>query len=380
MILEPGRHPTSLPITISKRRRPSSKASQAGWVLHCASVVWTASAAALLACSGETSKSSDTLPLTITLERAFSIGSLQDPLTPDLERTLAVTDSFLVVSAIPGIVHVFSRDGNSLREMDRRGDGPGEFAGTVIPVPEGGDRMTLLDRVTGRYLSVDLAADSILEGGTVEGPLTAVVPADEGWLATVPLGEVAGYDIVHLARSGEATSVLPPGVAADFAPDVEPGEGISPVRPAFAWVNGRVFLSPGQRYSLAAVDDEAEDGLRVIRKDPDFFDGEWKATPVAPVFRAQVRRLAPGPNGSLWVVSLIPRSDAGSEVRNIFTTWVELVDVESGEVLAQTQVPGVASMTEDGEWIYQFGEDRGLAPSVHFHRLRVEAAEGQAGG
>lgn len=294
-------------------------------------LAWAGSAAVLLACSGDTAESpytgdsQDAPPATITLERAFSLGSIQDPLTPDLESTFAVTDSFLVVSALRGIVHVFSRDGDFLREMDRRGDGPGEFAGTVIPVPEGGDRMTLLDRVTGRYLSVD-------------------------WRRT------------RSSRRGRWR--------------VEPGEIVSPVPPVFAWVDGRVVLSPGQWYSLAAVDDGAEGGVRVIREDPDFFDREWRATPTAPVFRAQVRRLAPGPEGSLWVVSLIPRSDAGNAVRDIFTTWVELIDIESGEVLARTQVPGVASLTQDGAWLYRFGENRGVAPSVHFHRLRVEDAEG----
>lgn len=358
------------------REQPCTAASQ---IRHMAprvgQVVCAAAAVSLLACSGDTAESPDTPPATITLERAFSIGSTQDPLTPDLESTFAVTDSYLVVSALPGIVHVFSRDGEFLREMDQRGDGPGEFTGTVIPVPEGGDRVTLLDRVTGRYLSVDLAADSVLEAGAVEGPLGDAVPVDDGWIATVPLGEGAGHDIVHMPASGEAASVLPPGVAADFVPEVVPGETVSPAPPAIASVDGSVVVSPGQRYALIALDGEEEGGMRVIREDPEFFHGEWKATPTAPLFRAQLSRLAPGPEGGLWVVSLIPRSDAGDAIRDIFTTRVELIDVESGEVLAHTQVPGMASLTQDGEWLYRFGVERGVAPPVHFHRLRVENSE-----
>lgn len=333
---------------------------------------WITLPGVLFACGGDSAESVDRLPATIMLEEAFSLGSAQDPITPDLASNFAVTDSYVIACALPGIVHLFSHDGEYVREMDRRGDGPREFRGMLIPIPEGGDRVTLLDRETGRYLSMDLAADSVLEAGAVESPMGDAIPVDDGWVGIVGRGEGSGHDIVHATRSGDTRSLLPPGVADEFVPDIPAGEIISDVPPAVASVNGAVIFSPGHRYALTALDEEAPDGLRRIREDPEFFSGEWRSTPTGPVFRARITRLAPGPEGRLWVVSLIPRSDAGSDPRDIFTTWVELVDIESGEVFARSRLPGVASMTPVGEWLYEFGEQRGASSPVHFHRLRVE--------
>jgi hypothetical protein len=307
---------------------------------------------------------SGTPALSIVLDSVFSLGAVDDPFTPDMETNFAFTDSYLVAGALPGLVHTFDLNGAFLQEFDRRGQGPSEFRGRPLPLAAGGERAHLLDPSTGRYVTMDVAADSVVATGELAPRIADVASSDDGWVVALRTTEGGGYDVVRVSADGTRRSL---GIA---GPVEASGSG-SPAGPVVVTVvAGAAIISPTNRYQLSVFGLEGSTEATVLAHVPSFFLEQDRGTAAreGPIQRF-IARLAPGPSGHVWVVSVIPTGEDGS-LEDMFLTWVELIDFRLGEVLAAAAFPGISSMTRDGEWLYRFEAATPL-PRVHFSRVNV---------
>ncbi|MYA33682.1 MAG: 6-bladed beta-propeller [Gemmatimonadales bacterium] len=115
-----------------------------------------------------------------TLERGVTIGSVDDPvygLSGDV-RVLADAERLFVLQPQDGNVRVFSHTGEFVRDLGRRGEGPGEL---MQPSGMGryGARLWVKERISARLTFFDVAtgeAETTRYGADVPGSLNRWLP------------------------------------------------------------------------------------------------------------------------------------------------------------------------------------------------------------
>ena len=153
-----------------------------------------------------------------TLERGISLGSVDDPvygLSGDV-RVLADAERLFVLQPQDGRVRVFSRSGEFVRDLGRRGEGPGELMqpggmgwyGSRLWVKERiSARLTLFDVATGEAETTQYRADV---PGSLDRWLPFTVLADGRIVAspaitTGPGGQMAASGIAFIVTEPDGT-------------------------------------------------------------------------------------------------------------------------------------------------------------------------------
>ena len=346
----------------------------------------------------------DTVPrcaaCSITLERRAVIGRLADPdlflRSPEVIRT----SRGQYIAAVPNVerqgISVFDRGGRFVRTIGGYGGGPGEFrrvstialgANDSLYVVHDYFRMSVFDS-TGHYVRgvphLGARVDGIMP---VQGALVvnANVRSDE--LVGIPL-HVVDLDGRHLRAFGDLNVMAPYG-GTDRVFNAGDGDGRT------------VWVAENNQYRFDRIDTYGRK-LRVIgvaapmswysitymtREDYLTHNARAKAVVVSsspekvarpawpPPFRVSGVH-APG-NGLLFVSLNVPADeweqveleyeDLPGEVRltdgargKLYRTIIDVIDIESGEVRARTQVDGQAYLTNDGTLVRIAVTDAGL--------------------
>jgi hypothetical protein len=304
----------------------------------------------LLGCRSDTAQLG-TASDAISVEYRFSIGSLEDPFTPDMETEFAVTDSYVVAGGVRGLLHLFDHEGRLVRELNLLGEGPGELSGAGTPFALGADTVIVVDRGSGRFARIDLSSDMVLDAGSIGVPFGEVALGPAGWLAGTY------RRIEWISAQGQRTTLL----------ELSEQEARQAGPPLVAWSGQSAVWSPREAYRMNWGTPGSD--LGIVAYEPEFFrtSASRPGQPNTAAIGPWIVRLASSSDDHVWVVSVMPTGVEGN-LKEMFTTQVERLDLRAGRPSADTLLSGMYSITRDGEWLYEF-DASGELPRLSSVRL-----------
>lgn len=302
----------------------------------------------------------------ITTEHLFSFGSLDGPgsligygrVGADVEGRLWYADDGL-------IPQIFDAQGRFLRELGRRGEGPGEYLGVRWWSQLPGDSMLVFDSRGGRavVLAPDLrAVRYIAMPVPVDGAIVLAWPQRVLIQARIPIGDRQGFPLHVLDMSGR-TAVFQASLTSDGRRPTLPGRGNPLPRHLFARSsNGGAWTAEQANYRISQWDSEANLVNAWTREAPWFYEG-----PQSGSLRHVVQGMRQDDEGRIWVVIRAPRPDAAEKVeealsrapqvgspgrsarpasalpppQELYDTIIEVLDLQSGRVLARQRLESV---------------------------------------
>lgn len=322
------------------------------------------------------------------------VTTIQDPDgRAGLSRPLVVdrtaTGDYLVVPASrQGAVLRFDGRGRYMGMVGRPGQGPEKFGAVLRIGPGWGDSTLVLDAGNRRL--------AVLDRG-LNVTRTVRLPVVGGWFGPVDGGGLLLLGGIRRGRSGSADRLflLDPSmdVEMSFLPNSGgPNTDVASLRRRMSVPrNGWVAVSHWNRYVVEVWSVNGE-RVRTIIREPEWFPNAQEEEADGPRIKQETPQI--DSEGHLWTLSHVADEDwreSTGQVRTVYgravegvppgaqngyyDSVVEVIDLDSGTLVASSQVDPHLTYLSEGGYAFSYREDREGYPSIDVWQLRVVARE-----
>ena len=312
----------------------------------------------------------------VVLEEVLSLGALDDPGTIAFPATITRVESGDFVVATPhngAEIMVYDDRGRYRESFGRSGEGPGEFRepglGVLRPLPGGG--VLVLDqlgrRITRLSATWEFVSLTSLGGRYVTN--TMPLASGEGYV-------LAGWGRTEDSEHAEVTEVIDPdGNPLETIAVVPVDDGMRNMFffPLATDAQGRLWRALPTEYAVEAWDPANPGSMLRLEGRPDWF------TPGPPAEGYPVEAPAPSvinglrhADGFLWIATMVaddqwkeavadPVPFQPLEPRKMADGVIEVIDVDTGRLVARTVHDDMLMWTGDKSLLYAMRQD-GLVP------------------
>lgn len=307
-------------------------------------------------------------------------------------------------AVFPHSVHVYDAGGKFLRSVGRQGAGPGEFVDASRAIVLPGDSVAILDRAASRITVVDrefrvartvqLPRSLLWDIAVVEWPKTVVVNG----LISTPLE--FGWPLHVLDLSGSEASVT--RSFGDNEGEYRAGGAASLFEHLTVATDKRLWSTKLGQVSVRSWSAAGERETSLVMR-PAWFPTPSNVYSLGSTDESPPPKMAgirEGPNGRIWIFAHIPREgwqsvwtefskrlaqNSASEValsllpspHELYRTAVALVDVERGELIAETTNDMLFLAPLSGDRIAsRIPGDNGRSTLVIFRLLLTKGSDG----
>lgn len=272
----------------------------------------------------------------------------------------------------------FGADGAFVRRIGRPGRGPGDF-GAILALAAGpADSMYVMDAGNRRLVVLD---------GDLEIARFGRLPVVGGWfgvlddgsvviLTAVPRGSDASRDrLTVLDRTLQTVRTFLPGPIPTFPAEIRAAQRRIGVAP-----DGRIVVSHVDRYELEVWRADGSGGRVLLRSPPWFQTGGTEVDRASRSAGPPAAILAEAPRidaaGRLWTVVRIAASPAPAATGDDVDSVVEVIDPDSGELIASARVDADLRLIAPGGWAAAYREDEEGRAYVDVYAMEVVEVEG----
>lgn len=331
---------------------------------------------------GQADACGDCLELTHTL----SVGETDGPGFLEVTQHISLDRAGQVWVGLSDNIKVFGPDGRFVRELGRKGEGPGEFRGITEVATDPDGRIHVFDWPNRRN-TIFSPDGEILNEWRIPGRVPEAVFLGDGQI-------VANIVSTNPDMVGLPVHILEPvGGAVLRSLGAEEGEHFNTrerwpgYRNLALGKDGVVWTASRTRYRLRAWDLSSGEKTRVLERTADWFQPNPAENPPAeeqPL--PAVESIGFDSDGHLlvltavaaldWKDHMVPKQVAGriidqpDSMDGIYDTIIEVVDPESGQLLASQRFPDLIWGCQGGI-LFGLSEDDMGVPRVEFWQLKV---------
>jgi hypothetical protein len=285
---------------------------------------------------------------------------------------------------------IYDQSGKFVRQIGRRGEGPGEFKNPFYGVRITGDSIVVLDAELGRATVI---SPNLQIGRAVRVPYPVTVMAVGQWPSAIAAAHMYNADRIgwplHEISFDSATASLGKSLGVNRG-ELRPGQYGSILQTISNPRSGAFWAADVGRYRIAhwRFDGSLQ---RVIERHPSWFQGEsrvWMGNPTTPP-PPLIRALYDDEAGNLWVFTLVARStwqnywpsglQPGQELSPVLSpaphllrqTMIEVLDVHANRVVSRATIDAYVMHAIPGNRVVAYSESRNGDPVVRLMRFRL---------
>lgn len=321
----------------------------------------------------------------ITLEHVATLGRPEDPVALSRITEYAVGPDGKIVAFrtyAPGVVTMYSDSGRYSRSFGRAGRGPGEFGANPLSVSLHIDSDGRVHIIEGdRHTVVERGLDSLVRTNRVPANFIDALPLDGDRTVVTTRGGGGGHpsQVQIIDADGRVSPIV-------SSPSGDPAvRYLAPSR------NGGFWVAHRDRYLVEEYDREGA-RVRTLARDHDWFEPLEAGTPPPAAFsRPTLLDLYEDESGRLWLLIRVPEPDrerreralGSGQVRLDALDWsavqdtrIEVLDLETGELLASTSFDQALRLLEGGYVLGRSELPSGLL-QAHVSRLSLRQNGGK---